>query len=245
MATYRYVAKDIQTSMKKAFDDADVRLTQILYWVQVIANRLRYEGYLETESGLYLSTFTEVTILTDTKGRQYFDLPSQIMDLPFEKGIKYITYNYDTGCCCTGANFAQVYFQPTNVSSVHRLYLDEYEKPTTSNPYFYRLGDKYNGVAVNRVYLVGTECIDVKDVEIGLLLSLDPAAVCSLDDVIPLPDEKIEGLMKEVLQLGRFVMMMPEERVNQGADESSAEGEQMANIPEAPQVPQNPENYQQ
>ena len=30
MATYRYVAYDIQKSLKKAFDDADVRLAQVV-----------------------------------------------------------------------------------------------------------------------------------------------------------------------------------------------------------------------
>jgi hypothetical protein len=233
MATYRYVAKDIQTSLKKAFDDADIRLTQILYWIQVVANRLRVDQKEKTDTGLFLSTFCPVEVTTDQKGRQYFDLPSAVMDLPNEGGIEYITYNFESGCCCEGATFAQTFFQPTSAGAIHRLYGDEYEKPTPQNPYFYRAGVECgSGV---RVYLVGTECINLRDVEIGVFCSLDPSNVCNLDDQIPLPDERIEELMKEVYALGRWVVLMPEERINQGADETSAQ------VPESPPVPPAPE----
>jgi hypothetical protein len=241
MATYRYVAKDIQTSLNKSFDDADIRLTQILYWIQVIANRIRLEQSEATESGLFVSTFSPVTVNIDDKGRPYIDLPASIMDLPNEKGIVYITYNHETECCCAGSTFAQVFFQPTFVSHVHRLYGDEYEKPTPQNPYFYRIGDKVNGVDVNRVYLVGIECINVKDVEIAIKCSLDPSQVCDLDDQIAIPDERIEELMKSVLDLGRFVMLMPQERVNQGADETSMQQPTPPEVPAAPQF-REPEN---
>ena len=73
---------------------------------------------------------------------------------------------------------------------------------------------------VNRVYLVGVECIDIKDVEIAIKATVDPKDVCDLDDDIPLQDEFIDELMKEVLSIGRFVMMIPEERENEGSDES-------------------------
>ena len=230
MATYRYVAKDIQTSLNKAFDDADIRFTQILYWVQVVANRIRIDQS-QLETGLFLSTFSSVAISKDVKGRQYFDIPSAIMDLPNEKGIKFITYNHDTGCCCSGPNFAQVFFQPTTAWGSHLLYKDEHTEPTPSNPYFYRLGEKIDNVSVNRVYILGTECINVSDVEIGIMCSLDPSNVCDLDEQVPLPDERISELMREVLDLGRFVMMLPEERVNQGSDETSNQ------IPTSPEVP--------
>ena len=221
MATYRYVGYDLMTSFKKVFDDADIRLNQVLYWIQVISNRIRYQQSQVTESGLYTSTFSSVAVIKDTKGRVYFDLPNQIMDLPNEKGIEYITYNEDTGCCCEGAAFMQVLFQPTNVMKAHRLYGDEYEKPTPSNPYFYRVGHKVDSKQVSRIYLVGVDCIDITDVEIGIKCTLDPSNVCDLDDEIPVPNEQIEFLMKEVLALGRFVMMIPEEMENDGADKAS------------------------
>lgn len=220
MATYRYTAYSIQESLKQVFDNADVLLPQIVFWIQVVANNLRYRDYEASESSTYLSVFSSVPILYDSKGRPYFDLPGTIMDFDFDKGIQYITYNYDTGCCCTGPNWAQVQFEPTKPIIARRLYWDEYEKPTSKAPYFYRVAEKVDNATVDRVYLLGTECIKVSDVEVGLLLALDPAGVCDLDDQIPVSDEMISIIIQEVLQLGRWVTMMPTERVNDGTDDS-------------------------
>jgi len=215
--TYRFVAYDLQKSLKKTFDDADITLIQIIYWVQVVANRIRMEHYLATQSDLFTSTFYPITVLTDDKGRKYIDLPTQIMDLPNNEGIAYITYNTDTNSC-HGDNFAQTFFQPVDTMKVQHLYLDEYTKPSPRNPYFRRVGDKVNGVAVNRVYLLGIECVEVKDVEIAVRSALNPSSVCSLDDNLPIPDERVGDLIQEVLKLGRFVMLIPDERQNDGTD---------------------------
>ncbi len=118
---------------------------------------------------------------------------------------------------------------------LHRLYRDEYEKPTPSNPYFYRIGHKDDNVQVSRIYLVGVECINITDVEIGIKCTLDPNQVCDLDDSIPLPNELIDELMKEVLSLGRFVMMIPEERENEGSDKSmEIQTKEIQRAPEPP-----------
>lgn len=215
--TYRYVVYDLQKSLKKTFDDADITLIQIIYWVQVIANKIRLEHYLVSKSDLFTSTFYPIAIQKDDKGRKYIDLPTQIMDLPNNEGIAYITYNFDTNTC-HGDTFAQTYFQPVNTMDVQLLYLDEYTKPTPKQPYFRRVGDKVNGVDVNRVYLLGLECVEVKDVEIAVRTTLDPRNVCNLDDKLPIPDERVADLMTEILKLGRFIMLIPDERQNDGSD---------------------------
>ena len=215
--TYRYVIYDLDKSFNAAFDDADFTLNQIMYWVMVVANRMRLQQTIATNTDLFTSTFNNVPVLTDTKGRKYIDLPSQIMDLPNNSGVIYITYNEET-CHCEGPSFAQVWFQGVNLGSVQHLYLDEYTKPSAKNPYFYRIGDHIDGVKVNRIYLLGLECVDVIDLEIAIKATLDPKQVCSLDDEIPLPDEMIQDLMMQVLQLGRFVMLMPKEIINDGED---------------------------
>lgn len=217
--TYRYVIYDLDKSFSAAFDDADFTLNQIMYWVMVVANRMRLQQNTVTNSDLFTSTFNNVTVQTDSKGRKYIDLPAQIMDLPNNAGVIYITYNEET-CKCEGPAFAQVWFQGVNLGSVQHLYLDEYTKPSASNPYFYRIGDRIDGVKVNRIYLLGLECVNVEDVEIAIKATLDPKQVCSLDDEIPLPDEMIQDLMMQVLQLGRFVMLMPKENINDGEDNS-------------------------
>lgn len=220
--TYRYVVYDIEKTLKKNFDDADITLNQILYWVMVVANKIRLQHTLDTNTDMFTSTFCPVDIQTDDKGRKYIDLPSSIMSLPNNAGVVSMSYNIDTNCC-SGPAFAQTFFQPVNYGEVHRLYMDEYEKPSSKNPYFYRVGDKVNGVDVNRLYLLGLECVDVVDLEIALKTTLNPKEVCSLDDELPIPDELVQPLIMEVLELGRFGMMIPEERVNIGDDEAEVD----------------------
>jgi hypothetical protein len=152
--TYRYLVYDLSKNFSQAFDDADFTLNQIMYWVMVVSNRLRTQHYLSTKSDLFVSTFSSVTVHTDSKGRKYIDLPSQVMDLPNNGGVIYITYNEQT-CKCEGPAFAQVWFQPVNIGSVQNLYGDEYTKPSSKNPYFYRVGHEVNGTGVNRLYLLG------------------------------------------------------------------------------------------
>lgn len=228
--TYRYVVYDIEKSLKKTFDDADITFNQILYWVMVVANKLRASHNLATNSDSFTSTYSSIPVSVDSLGRKYIDLPIQIMDLQFNAGVVYITYNIET-CKCAGPMFAQVWFQGVNVGEVQHLYLDNFTTPSPKQPYFYRIGDRVDGVDVNRIYLLGLECQNIENVEIAIKATLDPRAVCDLDDEIPIPDELINDLIIQVLQLGRFVLMIPEERVNVGEDEAEV------GTYRAPQIP--------
>ena len=239
--TYRYVVYDIEKSLKKTFDDADITLNQILYWVMVVANKIRAQHDSVTKSELFTSTFCPVPIEEDSKGRKYIDLPTQVMDLPNNAGIVYMSYNVETNCC-SGPAFAQTFFQPVNVGEVQRLYMDEYEKPSAKNPYFYRIGDRINGIDVNRVYLLGLECVDITDLEIAIKSTLNPKQICNLDDELPIPEELVQDLIMEVLQLGRFVMMIPEEAENTGEDETQMQNYRAPKVPESQNYTnQNPE----
>ena len=226
--TYRYVVYDLEKTFNSAFDDADITFNQILYWVLVVANRMRVQQNALTNSDLFTSTFSSVPVHTDIKGRKYIDLPAQIMDLRNNAAVVYITYNVET-CKCEGPTFAQVWFASTNLGAVQHLYLDEYTKPSTKNPYFYRVGDNVDGVAVNRIYFVGLECINVLDVEIAIKTSLNPKTVCDIDADIPLPDEMMQDLMMQVLQLGKFAMLMPEESTNDGQDTGELDTQMYSN----------------
>lgn len=230
--TYRYVVYDIEKSLKKTFDDADITFNQILYWVMVVANKIRLQHNVATNSDLFTSTFCPVPVVEDEKGRKYVDLPTQVMDLPNNAGIPYVSYNIDTNCC-KGPAFAQVFFQGVNIAEVQHLYLDKYTEPSSKNPYFYRVADRVNGVSVNRLYLLGLECSDVRDLEVAVKSSLNPKELCSLDDNLPVPDELIQDLITEVLQLGRFVMMIPEERENTGEDEVQMQNYRTPKVPQS------------
>lgn len=226
--TYRYVAYDIQKSLYASHDDADFTINQVLYWVTVFANKLRVQHQLATNSDLFTSTFSSVSVKEDTKSRKYIDLPVQVMDLPNNGGVIYITYNEET-CNCSGPVFAQVWFQGTSVGAVQSLYMDEYTTPSTRNPYFYRIGHRIDNVDVNRLYLLGVECTPVKDVEIAVKSSMDPRDICDLDAEMSLPDELIQDVITSVLQLGKFIMMVPEENTNDGADDAEPDTRMYAN----------------
>ena len=105
--------------------------------------------------------------------------------------------------------------------------MDPYEEPSSTNPYFYRTDDK--------VFLLGLECVDVpKGLEMGLYATIDPNIDgCNLDDEIDLSEELITVLRNEVLALGRFAFIIPNEKVNEGADQTS-QAVQQQNI----QIPQ-------
>lgn len=231
---YRFVVNDLEKSLQQTFDDAEVSQVQILYWIQVIANRLRSDYYKIKGDDTYISTFAPVSVNTDSQGNKYFDLPTQILDLKNDAGIVFISYNFET-CCCGGDPKAQVQFSRTTVSKLPTLYMEPYTVPSAKNPFFYRIGDRVNGVSVNRVYLLGFECTNIKDVQIGILASMNPTTVCDLDDELPIPDELVHELITEVLQLGRFVMLVPEERLNDGSDTN---GQQIPKVPSAPALAQ-------
>ena len=69
----------------------------------------------------------------------------------------------------------------------------------------------------------------VTSVEIAVKSSLDPKKLCNIDEEIPLPDEMIQDLVMQVLQLGRFIMLMPKEVTNEGEDEAELNTQMYAN----------------
>lgn len=232
MATYREVVYNTITSLRRAFDDSDIQVSQVFFWTRVVADRLARE-VIELEEqkgnigGNFLSVFNSVPIKSDSKGRKYVDIPTVIMDINNDAGINYVTYGCNT---CAGEsvyNIANVMFQRTTPKGLNALSLDTFTKPSASNPYYYRVGCAVDGVDVNRIYIAGAEKVNFNDLELGVICGIDSSASCSLDDEIPLPSEHIQTLMVNVLQLGRFNTLIPEERINEGADDSKGAAAQV------------------
>ena len=95
-------------------------------------------------------------------------------------------------------------------SKAQSLYYDPYTAPTASNPYFYRVGEK--------IYLLGLECVEVDFLELGLYTPINIEKECNLDAVVKLNSEHIALLKYEVTNLGRWSLVVPNERVNEGSD---------------------------
>lgn len=217
--TYRFAINSILKSLKNKTDDADITEAHALYWIGVVANKYMAKDLEKGKrSGAYLSIFNSVTVHKDENLQQhYIDLPRGLIHIDHDAGVEFITYNRKT-CCCSGPAWAQTNFSGTTAGALETLYGDKYTKPTTKNPYYYHVGGSVDGVNVDRLYLDGTWCIHLKDVKIGIYAAVSPKDICDLDDNIPVKSKYDDTILREVMTLGRFMLLIPEERVNDGAD---------------------------
>lgn len=217
----RTVVDDLMKDFRQQFDDKMLQRSQVAHWVIMIGNRLKSQHIAKRDSGAYLSIYAGVPIEVATsndspnvvKGRKHIVLPTCIFDYTQDGGIEYISYYVEDQDPTCPPPFTNVLFNRTTPSDLQRIYASTYEKPSPTNPFFYRSRDK--------VYLLGLECINPKSIEIGIYSTLKPITdpTLDLDDPFDFPEELLIQLKRQVLDLGRFVMVIPEERVNDGVDD--------------------------
>ena len=221
----RFVVDDISKDLKQVSDDKKIEKSQVAYWVLMVANRLKSQHIEKRDSNQFLHTYVNVPIETvsassnpnTVKGRKRIELPTYIYDFNKDKGIDYISYWIeDDADCDLPPEFTDKTFTRTTQKKSTRLYMDDYEKPSPSNPYFYRSGSKY-------VYFLGLEKVNVQAVEIGIFSTFDPLTTIDLDAPFDFPEELINVLKRQVLDLGRFVLQIPEERRNDGISTTPSE----------------------
>lgn len=222
----RTIVDDLAIDFKQAFDDKQITKAQIAHWVIMVGNRLLSQHISKRDSGAFLHIYGDVPITVSLttinpnvlKGRKYIELPTNIFDYDKDGGIEYITYYLDDQQANCPAPYTWTTFTRTTPSAIERLYFSKYEEPSAKNPYFFRAG--------NNIYLLGIECVNPKKIEIGIYSTLQPITSSSvnLDMQFEFPEELLIQLKRQVLDLGRFVMMIPEERVNDGADTNSNQG---------------------
>lgn len=222
----RHIVNDIGVDLRQIFDDRRISDAQIAYWTIIIGNNLLSKHIQKRSSGAFLTTFPEVPVLvSDTTGpnlvryRKYFDLPASIFDFNNDAAINYISYSVEPELPNERAPIMWVNFTRTTPGALKGLHKNPYTKPNVENPYFYR--------SKNRVYLIGVECIDITSVEIGLNLCIPPVTQIKLDDPFDFPEELISVLKRQVLDMGRFALLIPKERVNDGDDD--VKGNQVPN----------------
>jgi hypothetical protein len=218
--TLRVIVDDLMKDFKQQFDDKQLQKSQIAHWVIMIGNRLLSQHIGKRDSGAFLSIYAgvpiEVSATTtnpnDIQGRKHIILPTSIFDYNKDGGVEYISYYNDKAEPGCPPPFTRQTFTRTTPSDVSRLYMSGFEKPDPKNPYWYRAG--------NYIYLLGIECINPKEIEIGIYSTIKPIndPDTDLDKVFNFPEELIIQLKKQVLDLGRFVMVIPEERINDGID---------------------------
>jgi hypothetical protein len=207
-ATIRFVVYDLLNDLKQIYDDAALTPFKVYYWTLIHADRLRKLHIEKIDSGAYVYRFDNVVVSVDpVTGRNYFELPAAIYDFDKDDGIDYITYPpiYDLSL----PMFASTTFTRTTPGKAARLYFREEERPSPSNVYFYRQ-NKY-------IYLLGVEEINLNAIEVGLKTSLAPAALdTDIDAAFDFPQDLIPVLKRQILDMGRFVMQIPADLINDG-----------------------------
>jgi len=202
--TFRDFANSILTVLKQKYDDSKVTMPQVLHWTSMVANRIIYQDVKKSLTNRYLNIY-EATILADSKGRKYIELPSAIVDIDNDNGIAFINY-CDVSQCEDPIQFQRAQAQELK-SGI--LSYSPYTKPSIENPYFYRVG--------NKIFFKGIECVDIDCVEIGLRTLVDGASPCELDKELPFEMQHESVLYYEVLNLCKFAILVGEERNNDGA----------------------------
>ena len=217
MATIlRHIVDDIEKDLKQTFDNSVVRTSQVAYWAIMIGNRLKFQHIGKRDSGAFLSTFADIPVVKHTtnvnpneiKDRKHIILPKSIYDYDQDRGISYISYYTEEEADNCPPPFTINTFTRTTTKMSQKLYFSRYEAPSPFNPYFYRIGD--------HLYFLGIEKVEVKKVEVGIYTTLDPITEIDLDAPFDFPEELIMVLKKQVLDLGRFSLLVPQERINDG-----------------------------
>jgi hypothetical protein len=213
-ATIRMVVFDLLNDLKQVYDDARLTPFKVYYWTMVHADRLRKQHIEKIDSGAYVTKFDVDVFVDPVTGRNYFDLPAAIYDYDGDGGVDYITYA--PGFNLAFPMFAGTTFTRTAPGKVARLYFRKDEVPTPANPYFYRQN--------SRIWLLGTEQINLRALEAGLKTTLDPANLnVDLDAPFDFPQDLIPVLKRQILDIGRFVLMIPQDLKNDGAAFDSKE----------------------
>lgn len=241
----RTVVDDLIKDFNQQFDDKRLQKSQVAHWVIMLGNRLLSQHIAKRDSGAFLSIYPNVPINVATensspnvvKGRKHIVLPTCIFDYDKDGGVEYISYYMDSDCEGCPPKFVNQTFTRTTPSDVQRLYMSSYETPNPKEPYWYRAG--------NLIYLLGIECINPKAIEIGVYSTLKPITDpnLDLDQVFQFPEELLIQLKRQVLDLGRFVMVIPENTVNDGVDSDSQKPMPMNKITSVNELSQDtPEN---
>lgn len=216
------ILKDLRNELKvtlgQLVDDQRITDLQIDYWIKVAADALRYRMIAaqgledQRRSGAYLRRFV-VDVLHDNEAidkscQKYITLPSKIYDYELDGAVDYMAYYSDGECDGCPPRFTRVIFARTTPASTKLLYGSSYQKPSPSNPYFYRIDD--------RLYLLGVAPM-IEQVEVGLFTSLPDIRTIDPDAPLPIDDALLTDLRRMVIENARVMLIMPEpSRINDG-----------------------------
>lgn len=230
--TYAQVVDDIMLAMGYTHDDSLRNKEAVLYNVKIARDKLVAQqlnkadvvGDYRRNSNLVSTFIVPIThndvadgVVTDFDA-SYFDLPTSIYSLNHDGGVSFVRYlRNEIPFGCPPA-VAKDPFTGASLASIHTFYLAEYQKPKPQRPYFARAKALTSGgVHKDRVYLFGVSQ-DVKHLLVGLYATPDFTDI-DPDAPIDLPEELLMPLKQMVIDLERWALMIPQERLkNDGRD---------------------------
>lgn len=233
MASYRYVTYSVLQSTKEWKDDSDVRRNTVIFWTQVIANRLIQQRLVKRKinSGEYLTHVGQIAVLQDGR-RKYAIMPSDIIDIENDNGIHQVTYRLDDFDYCHSP--MDVPFEKTSPAKVWSLMAIPIRSPKPSAPKMARES--------TRLYLYGIEQVNVLWIEMWIYTAIDPVHLVDLDEEIPLAEDQIEILINKVMAMARFAILLPNDKTNDGGDNNQTNARDKTALS---QVPIGNQNQQQ
>jgi hypothetical protein len=218
--TYRQAVYAVLESVKKSFDDADYGVPMVLFWIQVVANRMIAKAIQESGDqvgGHYLTRFCGVDVNVDSKGQKYIELPAEILAMDNDAAIDTIALSINSKCKRPG--FTMKPWSRTTVTKAWTTVDNGFESASPRNPYFYTVVDACaDGPKKVLAYALGYECVEIDKVDMFLITGANMSNVCDLDDVIPIDAEDEPFLIQDAMRLIRYTSIFPEDRRNDGED---------------------------
>lgn len=230
------IVYEVMETIRQTFDDKKVSVAQAAHWVIIVGNRLLSQHIAKRSSGKFLNVYivpvmvSEETVLPNLiKGRKYIEIPEQIFDFDMDKGVEYMAYYDPEEECDPEYKFKTI--QRTTPSEVQWLMLNDFTKPSPKNPYFWRSGPIFP--------LVGIEAMPIKQIEVGVYQTISSVDKIDIDAPFEFPEELLEVLKRQVVDLARFSFLFPEDnKKNDGQDSSSDSNK---TVPKVSSVNQQPE----
>ena len=217
METLRQVWHDIRRDLKQRKDDIEISDAQGIYWILVVADRMRMQHIEKRSSGAFLTTMV-LPVVADVVfvNRRYVVMPKAIYDYDMDAGVQSLSYFIADS---QTPEFRRVEFFRTTPSGTRSRNMSAYQKARPEHPYFWREHE--------RLYLDGIHP-DVPNVEAKLLTTLpsitEVDAEGLADQPFDFPRELLYPLKRAILDMGRFSLSLPGQHlVNDGTNRNAAQ----------------------
>jgi len=213
----QHIIDEITTDLKQTIDDAEISPVAVGFWIITLANDILGKHIGKRDSGAFMTTWPAVPVIEPivtsitgiVAGRKYLLLPATIFDFDKDGAIDYISYISDGSPGCP-PEFEFVNFERTTPKEARWLNFHPQTKPSPKRPYFYRTGDYFP--------LLGIENINIQFVEMGIYSTIKPIDEIDPNAPFTFPEELIGILRRQLLDLGRFILVIPSGRTNEGDD---------------------------